>query len=120
MTPYQRRWLKLIGASLSLILTVGLWWFFAPAQFGGQTTYLIINGNSMSPLLQSGDLVIVRANSFYQIGDVVAYRHPDVGAIIHRIVERDGDALCLHFFQLLRALRDFRHNFKAHLKKLHW
>ncbi|MBI5350619.1 MAG: signal peptidase I [Chloroflexi bacterium] len=95
MTPYQRRWLKLIGASLSLILTVGLWWFFAPGQFGGQTTYLIINGNSMSPLLQSGDLVIVRANSFYQIGDVVAYRHPDVGAIIHRIVERDGDAFIL-------------------------
>lgn len=95
MASYQRRWLNLIVASISLTLTIELWWLFAPAQFGGQTTYLIINGNSMSPMLHSGDLVLVRADSVYEIGDVVAYQHPDVGAIIHRIVTRDGDTFIL-------------------------
>ncbi|HEX9438090.1 MAG TPA: signal peptidase I, partial [Roseiflexaceae bacterium] len=49
----------------------------------------IINGNSMEPLYHRGDLVIIRAQPDYQVGDIVTYRHPQIGPVIHRIIGRD-------------------------------
>jgi hypothetical protein len=46
----------------------------------------------MEPLLEPGDLAVVRRSDSYQVGDVVAYRSPDLGAVVlHRIVAREGD-----------------------------
>ncbi len=68
-----------------------LWLTFAPVQFGGQASYVMIAGASMEPSLHYGDLVIGREERTYNVGDVVTYRHPTIGPVIHRIIERAGD-----------------------------
>ncbi len=40
----------------------------------------------MSPKFVSGDLVLVRDQQNYSIGDAVAYSHPDIGQVFHRII----------------------------------
>ncbi|GIW17131.1 MAG: hypothetical protein KatS3mg064_0288 [Tepidiforma sp.] len=78
------------GALLFLLAAAG-WVLFAPQQLGGQTAYVIVNGNSMEPGMQRGDLAIVRRADDYRPGDVVTYRHPEVGHVIHRIIDvEDG------------------------------
>ena len=63
---------------------------FAPLAFGGQTTYVIVAGASMEPALHQGDLVLARRTPSYQVGQVVAYDHPQVGPVIHRIIGMNG------------------------------
>ncbi|MBI1877783.1 MAG: signal peptidase I [Chloroflexi bacterium] len=91
MKPYQRHPNPLFAATAFVLMGV-VWFLFAPIQFGGQTAYVIVAGNSMEPRLHRGDLVIVRQASDYQIGDIVTYRHPEIGPIIHRIVAQEGSA----------------------------
>lgn len=63
-----------------------------PAGVGGATVYVRSYGNSMEPMLRTGDLAVVRSARSYGIGDVVAYRSPELGhVVLHRIVARDGD-----------------------------
>src|SRR6266508_6307538 len=78
-----------LSTTLLLILLGAAWVAFAPIQFGGQAAYVIVNGNSMEPLYHRGDLVIIRAQPDYQVGDIVTYRHPQIGPVIHRIIGRD-------------------------------
>ncbi|RME88279.1 MAG: HD domain-containing protein [Anaerolineae bacterium] len=68
------------------------WLLFAPLQFGGDTAYIILTGNSMAPRFQRGDLVITHRQAAYHRGDAVAYHHPRIGAVFHRIiaVDRNG------------------------------
>lgn len=82
--------------SLATFALLLLWAaFLRPASLGGPVEYLVIRGNSMLPHYHTGDLVIVRGEPAYAIGDAVAYRVPagDIGAgrtVIHRII--DGTA----------------------------
>lgn len=60
----------------------------APTQFGGWVTYVIVDGNSMEPGFYRGDLVLVRAQPDYQVGDAVVYHDPHMGSyVFHRIVQ---------------------------------
>ena len=68
-----------------------LWFLFAPVQFGGRTSYVIVNGISMEPKFHKGDLALVRTSSSYNVGDIVVYRHPTIGPVIHRVIGKDGD-----------------------------
>ncbi len=68
-----------------------LWFTFAPVQFGGQASYIMIAGASMEPSLHYGDLVVAHEERTYEVGDVATYRHPTIGPVIHRIIERVGD-----------------------------
>lgn len=77
------------AAAITALLILG-WIFFAPPLVGGRTSYVIVDGNSMHPVYARGDLVLVRSQGNYAVGDIVTYRHPEIGAIIHRIVEQDG------------------------------
>jgi signal peptidase len=68
-------------------------WFvlLRPAFLGGPATYVMVSGESMEPTLDSGDLVLVRQQSNYGNGDIVAFRPPRrtggrSAAVIHRIV----------------------------------
>jgi signal peptidase I len=74
----------------NLILLAGLvlvWIAFAPVKIGGQASYVMVNGISMEPNYHTGDMVVVRKEQAYQVGDVVAYRDALMGAyIIHRII----------------------------------
>src|SRR5205823_7409638 len=64
-----------------LALAAAAWAIAAPAQLGGQVSYVTVTGNSMEPGITSSDLAIVRAADHYQVGDVVLYRHPDLGPV---------------------------------------
>lgn len=69
-------------ASLAIV-----WILFAPSKIGGQTSYVIINGNSMEPGFHRGDLVLVKTALEYRKGDVVAYLDAKMGAyVFHRII----------------------------------
>ena len=80
-----------VFTALALALLAIASFVFAPVQIGGQTSFVIINGNSMEPLYRRGDLVIARTAPEYQIGDIVIYRHPEIGPVIHRIIGRTGN-----------------------------
>jgi len=55
-------------------------------------SYVTVEGTSMQPDLNTGDLVVVRRQAQYAAGDVVAYRSGLGGALVlHRIVDTDGD-----------------------------
>lgn len=82
---------RLLSLTASLALLLLLWAALAPPRFGGQTSFVIVNGNSMEPLYHRGDLVVVRAASQYAIDEIVTYRHPEIGPVIHRIIGRDGE-----------------------------
>ena len=86
-----RRWISLLSWLVALALVVGWIAFLRPAGMGGPAGYVIVSGESMEPLLQTGDLAIVTQQDNYSPGDVVAYRIPagDVGGgmlVIHRVI----------------------------------
>ena len=85
---FQKPYLKTL---VYLILIAVFWITIAPKQIGGQHSYIIISGNSMDPYLKNGDLAVVRPSKTYQVGDVVLYQHPELGPVIHRIIDTDGD-----------------------------
>lgn len=84
-------WWNPIVSAMLLALMAAAWTVLAPTRFGGQATYVIVSGISMEPNLHRGDLVILREADSYAIGDVVTYRHPTIGPVIHRIIGRDGE-----------------------------
>lgn len=79
-----------LKSALIVVSMAAIWVLFAPVQFGGTASYVIIAGASMEPALHQGDLVITRVAQTYAVGDVTAYAHPKVGPVIHRIIEREG------------------------------
>jgi signal peptidase I len=89
--PHAPRWLSALTAAALLVAVGTAWIIFAPLQFGGQASYVVVNGNSMEPLYHKGDLVIVQSAAAYQVGEIVTYRHPQIGSVIHRIIGRDGE-----------------------------
>jgi signal peptidase I len=84
--------------SLCLAGLVGLvaltlaWAFLAPTQLAGSTAYAIVDGSSMEPALEGGDLALLRSQADYETGDVVGYRSAALDRVVlHRIVGRDGE-----------------------------
>lgn len=76
---------------LSVAAVILLW----PARFGGATTWIVVTGTSMEPTYQAGDIVMVRATTAPDVGDVAVFAVPDgVGAgslVIHRVVAERPD-----------------------------
>jgi signal peptidase I len=82
---------KLVSSGLGLIVLACLWFCFAPVALGGHTSYVVTDGVSMEPRFHSGDLVLVRSQSSYRVGQIVAYRSNVFHTIVlHRIIARDG------------------------------
>jgi signal peptidase I len=89
MTLYDRvlRWLR---SAAQVVLMLGVAALLWPASLGGQVHYVMVSGTSMEPHMHTGDLVLVREQSSYEIGDAVAYRIPagetgEGSVVIHRI-----------------------------------
>jgi signal peptidase I len=83
---------KLLATTLGIIVLGALWFYFAPAQIGGTTTYVVTHGVSMEPRFHTGDLAIVRSQSSYNVGEIVAYHNKELHTIVlHRIIGRAGD-----------------------------
>jgi signal peptidase I len=69
-----------------------MWFYLAPTQLGGSSTYVTTHGISMEPRFHTGDLAIVRSQSTYRIGEIVAYQNHELHTIVlHRIIGREGD-----------------------------
>jgi signal peptidase I len=84
------------AAVIAVVLLGAAWLFFAPAQLGGAARYAVVEGSSMEPGLERGDLVVVRAGNEPQIGDVVLYRNDQLGVrVLHRVIDREGARLVL-------------------------
>ncbi|MEJ2011663.1 MAG: signal peptidase I [Anaerolineales bacterium] len=86
----RRRHTHALTTSALLVLMAAIWIVLAPTKFGGQASYVMVAGASMEPTLKRGDLVIVREAQSYEVGQIVTYRHPTIGPIIHRIIDRQG------------------------------
>jgi signal peptidase I len=76
--------------TLAAVLVMA-WIFLAPLPLAGKNSYLVTSGTSMLPDIKRGDLVVTRRVSVYRVGDVVAYREPRIGAVLHRIVAIEGE-----------------------------
>lgn len=79
-------------AALLAAASTGAALYLAPVQAGGQTSYAVVDGISMNPVLHAGDLVVVRTAPSYGVGDVVLYRNPFLRRdVLHRILKvQDG------------------------------
>lgn len=89
MTRRKQRGVTLAAAGL--VAVAALWLSVGPTQLGGPVSYATIVGSSMEPILQRGDLAVVRAQGSYQPGDSVLYADPELGAnVLHRIVRVEG------------------------------
>ena len=60
---------------------------FAPVRLGGSMHYLTIHGTSMEPKIHAGDVVVVRGQRTYGVGDVITYVSDMGGAVVlHRVI----------------------------------
>jgi len=87
-TPRTRSHRRRRIAALVVVLgVVGAgWWFLAPPSIGGDTSYVVTDGISMHPRIHTGDLALVRPAGSYHVGDIVAYRNPELHVVVlHRI-----------------------------------
>ena len=89
-----RRWLPRI-----LIWTAVVWcaWLVWPSRFGGGTTMVVVDGNSMVPTYANGDLIVARSDDGYRPGDIVVFKIELPGElhhqalIVHRLIAIDPD-----------------------------
>jgi signal peptidase I len=88
----HRSWPRRVLSMVITVLLVGaLWFFFAPTSLGGYDSYAITNGTSMLPAFHTGDLVILRQQSSYHVGEVAGYHDKMLGVVVmHQIVGRAG------------------------------
>lgn len=72
--------------TLSLMAFFAFWSMLGPAELGGGASYVITHGNSMEPVYEAGDLVVLRKANAYEVGDIVAYHSRLLDRrVLHRI-----------------------------------
>ena len=75
---------------LAVIAIIPFVIYFWPATVGGDTTIMIVQGNSMLPTILPGSLVVAKTAPEYNVDDIVAYEADYSGAkkiVVHRIIE---------------------------------
>lgn len=72
-----------------VVFVAVVWLLAGPTSLGGPASYVIVDGRSMEPTYQDGDLVIARERATYSLGDIVVYDAPVDSQfnVIHRIVQ---------------------------------
>jgi signal peptidase I len=84
---------------MSIIAAVSVFYFFlskgniekAPSIFGYKP--LTILSNSMQPVFNAGDVILINVEDEPKVGDVITFKHPDGVLVTHRAVrtfEKDG------------------------------
>jgi len=83
--PTTRVSASAIADSIIFILVVT----FLALNILGVVTLAVVEGRSMEPTLQTGDLVLVvkASPNDIHVGDIVVYKKPDGTFIIHRVIE---------------------------------
>lgn len=92
MLTRQERLVRRAASAVLLAALLSLVW---PQTLGGALSFAGVDGDSMLGTYLDGDLVVLRAQRSYEVGDVITYRIPDgafgAGAhVIHRIVAGNG------------------------------
>ena len=81
--------LKRLTGAIWFLATVALlaaWYqWVAPTYVGGKSTYVLVHGVSMEPMLHTGDLAVARTEPKYQVGDLVVFQVGDQGQVIHKL-----------------------------------
>lgn len=81
---------RIAGCLLAVLIACAWFTTLRPATLGGDAAYVVVDGKSMEPTYEDGDLVLVRRASSYEVGDIIAFRaggrFNDPTRIIHRIV----------------------------------
>jgi len=82
-----------IGRPLvAVLVAIVVWSLIAPVQLGGRISYVNVRGISMEPTLYTGDLMVMRRQESYEVGQIVAFESDMGGAIVvHRIVDVVGE-----------------------------
>lgn len=75
----------------SLLLILPLLIYFWPVQLSGNTSYILLLGDSMYPTIESGTFVIVKPEQEYFLGDIIAFVNEDNRNVVHRIVEQTDE-----------------------------
>jgi len=76
---------------VAVAFALAAWTELGPAGLGGSKSYLVVAGESMAPLVNEGDVVVLERASRYEVGEVAAYRNRALGvSVLHRIVGRTG------------------------------
>jgi len=94
--PYVLRTLFLIAVSLVLGINIYNWNARSltgnalpmPFGYGGA----VVLSGSMEPAISVDELIIVKAEDTYKVGDVVVYQSGRV-SVVHRIVQMDGETV---------------------------
>ena len=87
-TFFRRVFRPLLGAAMAVVL----WLVFAPTVLGGSVTYVVTDGVSMLPHFHAEDLVLLRQEPTYHVGEVAGYENGQLHEIVmHRIIALDGD-----------------------------
>lgn len=81
-----------------VLVLAALWSQLAPPEWGGQTTFLVVQGTSMLPRFQPGAVVAVRPAPTYAVGTLAAYRYPSLHSV---------------FFHQIVGIRGFRYTFQG-------
>lgn len=63
---------RIATAVLVVAALAGAWAFLWPTQFGGQATWLVVEGSQLEPSYADGDLVLARERPAYADGTLVA------------------------------------------------
>lgn len=93
---YFGRILLLVFISLFLGIQVYLWnarslgGNHLPMPFGYGMA--VVLSGSMSPTLETNDLILVQKRDHYEVGDIVVYQS-EYKLIVHRLIAQDGDTV---------------------------
>jgi signal peptidase I len=86
---------RFVGAVLTVMLLIVWFVLFRPQVLGGHAAFVGVNGISMTPTMDNGDLAVIEKEPSYHVGDIIAYHIPNGepgagGNVIHRIVGGNG------------------------------
>jgi len=88
--------LKLIIGIALIPLVIFLW----PEALGGDTQFMLVQGQSMLPNIEPGSFVVIKAQESYAKGDIIAYstaRDSPFGGrnVVHRITNANDEGFVL-------------------------
>ena len=72
---------------ITLLLILPLAVYFWPVQLYGDTTYIMLVGNSMKGTIDSGTFVVIKPEQEYFLGDIIAFENEQNRKVVHRIIE---------------------------------
>ena len=91
--PSAHRYWRALGQVVAWVAVALVAWLIWPWSLGGDTSFVIVSGESMEPTYESGDLVIAR-DLIADVGDVIVYAPDTLGGaqVVHRIIGGDAES----------------------------